>query len=51
MTAVRMADGAVTELAAGQLSAPGDVAVGRDGTVYVTNWSVAPNGQVLAIRP
>ncbi len=41
-----------TELAAGELSAPGDVAVGRDGTLYVTNWSVAVGGgQVLAVRP
>ena len=47
----RVADGTTTELLPGQLSAPGDVAVGRDGTVYVTNWSVAPTGQVLAIRP
>jgi hypothetical protein len=46
----RVAGGNVTELVPGQLSAPGDVAVGRDGTVYVTNWSVAPTGQVLAIR-
>jgi hypothetical protein len=46
----RVAGGAKTELVPGELSAPGDVAVGRDGTVYVTNWSVAPVGQVLAIR-
>lgn len=44
-------NGTKTELVPGELSAPGDVAVGRNGTVYVTNWSVAPNGQVLAIRP
>jgi hypothetical protein len=46
----RVAGGVTTELVPGQLSAPGDVAVGSDGTVYVTNWSVAPNGEVLAIR-
>lgn len=45
-------NGVRTELIPGQLSAPDDVAVGRDGTVYVTNWSVASGiGQVLAIRP
>lgn len=47
----RVANGSRTELIPGQLSAPGDVAVARDGTVYVTNWSVAPNGQVLAVHP
>jgi hypothetical protein len=41
-----------SELVPGTLSAPDDVAIGRDGTVYVTNWSVASGiGQVLAIRP
>lgn len=47
-----VANGVKTELIPGQLSAPDDVAIGRDGTVYVTNWSVASGiGQVLAIRP
>lgn len=33
------------------LFAPGGVAVAKDGTIYVTNFSVAPGGgQVLAIR-
>jgi hypothetical protein len=40
-----------TELVPGTLTAPGDVAVGRDGTVYVTNNSTSVGGgQVLAIR-
>lgn len=48
----RVRHGVKTELVPGQLSAPGDVAVARNGTVYVTNWSVASGiGQVLAIRP
>jgi hypothetical protein len=36
----------------GGLSAPGGVAVGLDGTIYVTNHSVEPGGagQLLAIR-
>ena len=33
------------------LTAPADVAVSRDGTVYVTNKSVMPDGEVIAIRP
>ena len=34
------------------LSAPGGLAIGKDGTVYVTNNSTSPvSGQVLAIRP
>lgn len=39
------------ELAAGELTAPADVAVAADGTVYVTNKSVMPDGEVVAIRP
>ena len=37
----------------GGLTAPGGVAVGLDGTVYVTNNSIQPGGagQLLAIRP
>jgi hypothetical protein len=37
---IRYKGGAQTELAAGQLTAPGDVAVTRGGTLYVTNKSV-----------
>jgi DNA-binding beta-propeller fold protein YncE len=48
---IRVKDGVRSELAAGQLIAPADVAVGRDGTVYVTNKSVMPDGEVIAIRP
>jgi hypothetical protein len=45
--------GVRTEIAAGQLHSIGDVAVGRNGTVYVTTGSVFPNngGAVVAIRP
>ena len=36
----------------GQLTAPGDVAVARNGTVYVTNLSISPDaGQVIAVTP
>jgi hypothetical protein len=45
-------DGHRTEVAAGRLVAPGGVAVGADGTVYVSNFSVfASKGQLLAITP
>lgn len=48
---IRIKHGHRTELAAGQLHAPGDVAVSRSGHVYVTNLSVSPTGgQVLRIR-
>jgi hypothetical protein len=48
---IRIKHGHRTELAKGQLNAPGDVAVSRSGHVYVTNWSVSPTGgQVLRIR-
>ncbi len=48
---IRIKHGVRTELIAGQLRAPGDVAVSHDGTIYVTNGSVFPGGgQVLAIR-
>ncbi len=44
--------GTRTEIAAGQLTAPGGVAVGPDGALYVTNMSVsATAGQVLRIVP
>ena len=48
---IRVKDGVRTELAAGKLTAPADVAVSRGGTVYVTNKSVMPDGEVIAIRP
>lgn len=45
-------DGTRTELAAGQLTAPGGVAIGPDGALYVTNMSVsATQGEVLRIVP
>ena len=48
----RVRHGVVTELAAGALTLPGGVAVGCDGTVFVTNNSVSSGGgQVLAIKP
>lgn len=48
---IRIKGGTRTELVAGQLHAAGDVAVARNGTIYVTNLSVSPDGgQVLAIR-
>ena len=45
-------DGTQTEIEVpGGLTAPGGVAVGLDGTVYVTNYSVQPGGagELLAI--
>ena len=42
---------APVEIASGQLTAPADVAVAGNGTLYVTNKSVMPDGEVLAIRP
>lgn len=50
---VRIArDGTQTEIPVPGLVAPGGVAVGLDGTVYVTNHSVEPGGagELLAIR-
>jgi hypothetical protein len=45
-------DGSRTEIAAGKLLAPGGVAVGDDGVLYVTNKSVlAGAGELLRIRP
>ncbi|MDQ6683257.1 MAG: ScyD/ScyE family protein [Chloroflexota bacterium] len=47
----RVRNGVRTEIAAGQLTVPDDVAVGRNGTIYVTNKSVfVGGGEVLAIR-
>jgi hypothetical protein len=44
--------GAVTTIASTGLIAPGGVAVGPDGNVYVTNLSVAPGaGHVLRFKP
>ncbi|CAN5618359.1 hypothetical protein BH18ACI3_BH18ACI3_19480 [soil metagenome] len=43
-------DGTRTEIAAGMLTAPGGVAVGSDGALYVTNNSIfSGTGQVLRI--
>ena len=45
-------DGSRTELGAGELFAPGGVAFGPDGMLYVTNNSILPGlGQVLRIQP
>ena len=44
-------DGTRTEIAAGMLTAPGGVAVGNDGALYVTNNSIFSGiGQVLRIE-
>lgn len=44
-------DGSRTEIAAGALIAPGGIAFGRDGTIYVSNKSVLPGGgEILRIR-
>jgi sugar lactone lactonase YvrE len=45
-------DGTRTEIAQGLLVAPGGVAVGSDGALYVTNNSIfSGQGQVLRIEP
>jgi hypothetical protein len=45
-------NGTRTELAAGALTAPGGIAIGPDGSLYVTNNSIYPGiGEVLRIRP
>ena len=45
-------DGTRTELAPGVLTAPGGVAVGSDGALYVTNNSIFSDiGEVIRIRP
>jgi hypothetical protein len=44
-------DGTRTEIAAGMLTAPGGVAIGNDGAIYVTNNSISSGiGQVLRIE-
>ena len=44
--------GGTPELINVPLVAPGGLAVAKDGTIYVTNFSTSPTGgQVLAIRP
>lgn len=43
-------DGTRTEIADGQLTAPGGIAIGKDGTLYVTNNSIFSGiGEVLRI--
>jgi hypothetical protein len=45
-------DGTRTELVPGQLTAPGGIAIGADGYLYVTNNSIFSGiGQVLKIAP
>lgn len=60
---IRYKGGVQTEMIAGQLTAPGDVAVSRNGTLYVSNKSVCTGtgqpvpalcgdgGELLQIRP
>jgi hypothetical protein len=48
---LKIKNGVRTELIPGELHAPGDVAVALNGTVYVTDLSVSPDGgRVLAIH-
>jgi hypothetical protein len=47
---IRLKRGKQTEIGKGTLVAPGDVAVARDGTVWVTNMSVMPTGEVVAFH-
>jgi glucose/arabinose dehydrogenase len=45
-------DGTRTELVPGVLTAPGGIAIGRDGTLYVTNNSIySGSGEVIRIEP
>ena len=44
-------DGTRTELVSGMLTAPGGVAIGNDGALYVTNNSIfSGSGQVIRIE-
>ncbi len=44
-------DGTRTEIASGMLTAPGGIAIGRDGDLYVTNNSIfSGTGQVIRIE-
>jgi hypothetical protein len=48
----RVKGGVRTEIAPGSLVTPGDVAVARNGSIWVTNMAIqAGQGQVLRIRP
>ncbi len=49
---LKVKHGVVTELVPGRLTAPGGVAVGRNGAIYVSNNSVSiGGGEVLRIKP
>ena len=44
-------DGTRTTLTVPGLVGPGGLAIAKDGTIYVTNFSISPGGgQILAIR-
>ena len=47
---IKVKHGKRVEIGAGTLTVPADVAVARNGTVYVTNKSVMPDGEVVAFR-
>jgi hypothetical protein len=47
---IRVRHGRQVEIGEGTLTAPGDVALSHNGTVYVTNRSVMPDGEVVAFR-
>jgi len=48
---IRLHHGKRTEIAKGKLTAPGGIAITRDGTIYVTNKSTSVGaGEVLRIR-
>ncbi len=48
---IRVTNGTPTTLNVPGLVAPGGIAIASDGTIYVTNFSIAPGGgEVLAIR-
>lgn len=49
---LKVKHGIVTELVPGRLTAPGGVAVGRNGAIYIANNSVSiGGGEVLRIKP